>query len=306
MDDISAQLSVVPEEACQQIEQLLKTKLVELGRSGILVGMSGGLDSAVAVYLSVRSIGKDKVTAFYIPDRDSKGIHRDHAERIAHELGIQMENIDLTPTLDTLGVYDLLPIRFVPTQGLKSFLVKFGMRLTQSGEQEDLLHERFRSKPYSLISRGNAYANVKHRARMVILYYHAEIRNLMVVGAANKTELLTGTFSKWGCDQCADVMPIIHLYRSQLPTIAKYLQIPKEIRAKSADPDVLPGLDDKEQLLGSFQETDQILWGLENNRPREELIEQFGAKRLDRITALWESSRHMRESPYILYKSSEL
>ncbi len=93
---------------------------------------------------------------------------------------------------------------------------------------------------------------------------------------------------------------------AQLSVVPEYLQIPEEIRGKSADPDVLPGLDDKEQLLGSFQETDQILWGLENNRPREELIEQFGAKRLDRITALWESSRHMRESPYILYKSSEL
>ena len=87
---------------------------------------------------------------------------------------------------------------------------------------------------------------------------------------------------------------------AQLSVVPEYLQIPEEIRVKSADPDVLPGLDDKEQLLGSFYETDQILWDLENDQPREGLMEQFSAKRLDRITALWESSRHMRESPYTL------
>jgi NAD+ synthase len=134
--------------------------------------------------------------------------------------------------------------------------------------------------------------------RMVILYYRAEIQNLMVVGAANKTELLTGTFSKWGVDQCADVMPIIHLYRSQVNSIAKYLQIPEAIRTKSADPDVLPGLDDKELFLGSFSETDQILWGLENGHPREELIAFFGEVAYVRTSTLWEASRHMRESPY--------
>jgi NH3-dependent NAD+ synthetase len=98
-------------------------------------------------------------------------------------------------------------------------------------------------------------------------------------------------------------MPIIDLYRSQLPSLAEHLQIPEEIRTKPADPDVLPGLDDKEQLLGSFQETDQILWGLENDLSREDLIEQFGEKSLNRISTLWETSRHMRESPYRIDKS---
>lgn len=300
MDDISAQLSVAPEDACLQIEQFLRDKLEELGRSGILVGISGGVDSAIVLYLSVRSVGKDKVTAFYMPDRDSKGTHRDHAKRISGELDVQLENIDLSPTLNTLGVYDLLPLHYIPTRGLRSLAVRIGKAITETGELGDILHERFRSKPNSLIAKTNAYVSVKHRTRMIILYYHAEVRNLMVVGAANKTEYLTGTFIKWGCDQCADVMPIIHLYRSQLPSIAEYLQIPEEIRTKPADPDVLPGLDDKEQLLGTFQETDQILWGLENNLPREDLVDQFGEKRLNRITVLWETSRHMRESPYAL------
>jgi NAD+ synthase len=187
MDIISTHLSVVPEEICEQLEQFLRAKLEELGRSGILVGISGGLDSAIVLYLSVRSVGKDKVTAFYMPDRDSKGIHRDHAKLIAGELDIQLENIDLSPTLNTLGVYDLLPLHYIPTRGLRSFAVRIGKTLTETGELGDILHQRFQSKPNSLIAKANAYVSVKHRTRMVILYYHAEIRNLMVVGAANKT-----------------------------------------------------------------------------------------------------------------------
>jgi NAD+ synthase len=298
MNNIQAHLHIIPEEVCDQIEDFLKSQLETLGRSGILIGISGGLDSALALYLSVRGVGKERVRAYYLPEHDSKPLHRKHAQWIAHELGIRMDIIDLTPILKTIGVYRLLPIRFLPTRRLKSTLVRFGRRLTESGEPEDLLQERFRGKPNSLISKGNAYASIKHRMRMVLLYYHAEIHNLMVVGAANKTEWLTGTFSKWGVDQCADVMPILHLYRSQLMSIAEYLDIPEEIRSKAADPDVLPGLDDKERLLGSFQVTDQILWGLEHGLSQEDLATQFGEKIFDRILGLWESSRHMRQSPY--------
>jgi NAD+ synthase len=63
----------------------------------------------------------------------------------------------------------------------------------------------------------------------------------MVVGAANRTEWLTGTFSKWGIDHCADIMPLLHLYRSQLEKIAEYIHVPEPIRKKAADPDVMPG-----------------------------------------------------------------
>jgi NAD+ synthase len=139
---------------------------------------------------------------------------------------------------------------------------------------------------------------IKHRLRMILLYQEAEIRNLMVVGAANRTEWLTGTFSQWGCDQCADVMPILHLYRSQLDPLAAYLGVPDEIRAKPADPDVMPGIDDKEALLGSFEVVDQILWGLENEVERAELVDAYGLRDVEHIEVLVELSRPMRAAPF--------
>jgi NH3-dependent NAD+ synthetase len=95
-------------------------------------------------------------------------------------------------------------------------------------------------------------------------------------------------------------MPIIHLYRSQLPAIAAYLGIPAEVRDKTADPDVMPGIDDKEQLLGSFAQTDQILVGLERGVERETLAAHFGEPLVARVAQLYALSRHMRVAPYTL------
>jgi NAD+ synthase len=148
-----------------------------------------------------------------------------------------------------------------------------------------------------MMARANAYAMAKHRLRMLLLYQQAETTNAMVVGAANKTEWLTGTFALWGCDHGADIMPIIHLYRSQLPTLAAYLGVPVRIRAKPADPDLVPGAEDKE-LLGSFAVADQILWGLEHGVELGELMQAFGKDAVQSVTALHQLSQSMRDAPY--------
>jgi NAD+ synthase len=135
---------------------------------------------------------------------------------------------------------------------------------------------------------------------MVSLYLEAERQGGLVVGCANRTEWMTGTFTHWGCDHCADVMPIIHLYRSQLLPLAEYLNLPKEIIQKKADPDVLPGMDDKGQLLGSFETTDLILWGFKNGITIEELNNEFGADQVSYIQTLVENSTHFRDTPYSL------
>ena len=135
---------------------------------------------------------------------------------------------------------------------------------------------------------------------MAALYLVAERSQGFVIGAANKTEWMTGTFTQWGCDHCADVMPIIHLYRSQLIPLAVHLGLPEEIIRKKADPDVLPGLEDKGTLLGSFHDTDLILWGLENQIPLDQIRERFGPDKVDFIQKLVESSAHYRETPYSL------
>ena len=300
MEWIRDRLQLNLEATCQQIERLLQTKLQTLNRAGILVGLSGGLDSSVVAYLAVRSVGREKVTLINLPEQDSKPIHRQHAALVAETLGVELQVRDLTPILDAIGSYDLLQLWHLPGRRARGWLVRLGKALVLGRNKEGVLAARLQPKPHSLVAKGNAYAIIKHRMRMVLLYHYAEIGNLMVVGAANKTEWLTGTFSQWGCDQCADVMPVVHLYRSQLQALADYLGLPEPVRSKPADPDVMPGIEDKGKLLGSFEQTDAILWGLENRLDVGEMAATFGREAVERVRHLVELSAYMRQVPYDL------
>jgi len=288
-----------PSAACHQIADFIEAKRIALKRDGVILGLSGGLDSAVVAYLTAMGVKKERITLLYMPDKDSKKIHREDAFRVAGELGIDLQSQPLSRILETMGVYDLIPLRFAPGRRLKEILVQFGRRMAGI-DPGNLLSNRLNPPPNSLLSKGNAYVLIKHRLRMLILYYQANIHNLLVIGAANRTEYLTGTFSQWGCDQCADIMPVLHLYRSQIEDLAAYLKIPEQIRVKPADPDLIPGLDDKSKLLGSFLTADHILWGLEHGVPIELLAESYGVDQVDRLEKLYKDSRFMREVPYTI------
>ncbi|MHA1719725.1 MAG: NAD(+) synthase [Promethearchaeota archaeon] len=300
MEQITKGLYVDPPKFCSDIENLIKNTLKNLNRDGAVIGLSGGLDSAIAATLTIRSLGKEKVHLVNMPEKDSKKIHRIHAKRLAEYLGIPLVVKPINSTLRSLGTYKLLPLRFVPGRKLRKKLIQFGRKKFLPKNGEGVLIQRLKPKANSWVAKGNAYAIAKHRIRMVTIYQYAEVRNLMVVGAANRTEWFTGTFSKWGVDHCADIMPIAHLYRSQLEQLAEYLEIPEYIRNKAADPDIMPTVDNKGDMLHSFKLADQILYGIEKNIDKSILIKEFGEKNVESLYTLWEYSKHMRESPYHL------
>jgi NAD+ synthase len=304
MDKILQGLQIYPPDICQDIEGLIQSTMINLHRDGAVISISGGLDSAVAATLTVRSLGVEKVHLLNLPERDSKPIHREHAKRLAKQLGIQLTVKSITSILRAAGSYRLLPIGYVPGRKFRARIVDYGKSRFLRNRGDQLLAERLQPKANTWVSKGIAYAFAKHRIRMVLQYQYAEIHNLMVVGAANRTEWLTGTFSKWGVDHCADLMPLIHLYRSQLEDIAEYIQVPDFIRTKAADPDFMPGIDDKGSLLGGFGTVDQILIGLEMKIDREELCQIYGIESVERVIRLMELSKHMRESPYQLEVNS--
>ena len=303
-----------PELEQRKINNLIKSALNLLHRDGAIIALSGGLDSAVTAALTVKALGKDRVLAINLPERDSKPIHQQHAKRMAKHLDIAFKRIRITNAVKTIGAYKLLPLRIIPSRKLRNKAVDYGKKHFLNHHGEHLLENRLDPPKNSWIARGNAYAIAKHRIRMVKIYQLAELQNLMVVGAANRTEWLTGTFSKWGVDHCADVMPIVHLYRSEVEILAKFLNIPDWILMKSADPDIIPGDINKEQLLGGFKQTDEILRTVENyfnkiqstswlkyrTDLKEELYKTFQKDDVDNILALFENSAHMRESPFHL------
>ena len=298
MDNILPRLELSPSAACDEIEEFIRGTLQNLHRDGAVVSVSGGLDSAATATLTLRSLGAEKVHLLNLPDRDSKPIHKRHAKLVANHLGIPLKEKSITPILRAGGSYRLLPIGYVPFQRIRTFLVNYGKSRFLADREDRLLADRLEPEPGSWFARGNAYSLAKHRTRMVMAYQYAEVHNLMVVGAANRTEWITGTFSKWGIDHCADIMPVLHLYRSQLEKIADYLEVPETIRSKAADPDVMPGIDDKGGMLGDFAIVDQILFGVENGVGVDELSQVYGQEQVSWIIELNELSKHMRESPY--------
>jgi NAD+ synthase len=292
--------NINPEKSREEITTFLRKSCQELNRAGLILGLSGGLDSSLLAYLAVASLGKEKVQAVYLPDKDSKACHREHAQQVADSLKLPFLVWDITPCLDALGVYSLLPLRYLPGKNLKSGAVKLARRIFNNKSPGSILHDRLSTSGSEWIAKGNAYINSKHRMRMVALYHQAERECLLVAGAVNRTEWLTGTFSKWGCDHCADINPLLHLYRSQIKSLAEYEGVPEIILNKAADPDLMPGLDDKEELLGPFEKVDLILYGLENGIDREILLQYGSESEIINLERLMAESEHMRHSPYSL------
>ena len=113
--NIPQELKIDPAAICFEIEELIRKSLSNLNREGAVIGLSGGLDSAVAAALAIRSLGKENVQLVNMPERDSKRMHRKHAKQLAKHFGIKLKTIRLTPTLRKIGTYKLLPLRFIPT-----------------------------------------------------------------------------------------------------------------------------------------------------------------------------------------------
>jgi NAD+ synthase len=293
-------LALDPVKEVEKITSFIQDQFQILNRKTAVIGLSGGLDSSLAASLALISLGQDRVICCYLPERDSKRIHRQHALMLSEKLDLDLHFYNISQALSAMGVYQLLPLRFIPGRKLKENAVHFGKKRFLNHSQRKALTARLSARGGPWVARTNAYISAKHRLRMVALYKTAERVRGLVIGAANKTEWMTGTFTQWGCDHCADIMPLIHLYRSQLVILAEHLDIPQEILQKKADPDLLPGLDDKGALLGSFENTDLILWGIENGISAADLESKFGSDQVRYIIDLIKNSDHYREAPYSL------
>ncbi len=123
-----------------------------------------------------------------------------------------------------------------------------------------------------------AQVSSKQRARLLATYKIAEENNLMVAGSSHKTEQMVGLFVKYGIDDCADMMPLKNIYRSQILQLAEFIGIPPEILRRSPNPDILPGITDKYQgYFGiDYLKVDLILLGLQMELSTDEIARQLG------------------------------
>jgi len=277
---------------CPKIEKFITTKLQEMGRAGIVIPISGGLDSSVVAALCANAVGKDKVIGLMLPEKKGNPDALQFAHLLARHLGIKTVTIDISRILKPLGTYRFFANRF-SRSSQKAFVSKLSPEVTRT-----LFFSILDGNSKPIVRQGMASMASKHRIRFVVAYKYAEDQNLMEVGCAHKSEDLLGLFSKFGVDDNADVMPLKNLYRTQILQIARYLKIPQEIIERSPNPDMLPGIDDKYlDVLGVESGViDLILYGLEQDLSNPEIARQLGLEtnKVNEIKGLVKATSHMR------------
>ena len=295
-------LSIDPAHVAQKIERFLKEHASALCREGAVLGVSGGIDSALVATLAVRAFGPEQVLALLLPERDSSADSERDALVVIRQLGIRHKKIDLAPMLSALGTYKRVPLHFLRVRKIKATVIRqqhdqHSRALGELPFLAGLLGTRGLSRQRTLDA-GQAYARAKHRVRLVTLYFHAELNNHMVLGTTNKSEAMSGFVVKWG-DNVADVEPILPLYKTQVRELARYLGVPETIIEKAPSPDLLPGITDEYALGMSYDRLDQILSGLEQGHEPKAIADdlQIGLAQVGYVSELIRRSAHMRELP---------
>lgn len=229
------------------VATLTRQVVATLGRRGAVVGLSGGVDSSVVAALCVRALGREKVLGLLMPEHHSSGDSLKLGRAIAAELGIETIVEDIGPALGALGAYRRQEeaIRaVVPDYGdgwkcklvLPSIRESTGItvtRLTVQDPQGAVTTVRMPPEGYLQLV---AATNYKQRLRKMTEYYHADRLRYAVVGTPNRLEHDQGFFVKQG-DGMADIMPIAHLYKTQVYQLAEYLGVPEDIRRRSPTTD---------------------------------------------------------------------
>jgi len=300
---LKAEMKINPEKVALSLENFIREYTEKLEREGAILGLSGGIDSAVIAALCVRSLGPEKTLALIMPEKDSKKEHTKDALNFARELNIKAKLDDITPYLEELGVYKLFPLDKILSSGkLKGALVRKAYHFYERKTGKLPFLESlsgFKDKEYnSYLAKGNAYYRAKHRLRMMLLYLYAELENRLVVGAANKSEYKIGFFIKHGCDDATDIMPLLNLYKTQVRELAQYLNIPARIIKKPPSPDVMPGIVDDEEVIGiSYEKMDLILLALEKGWKLADIVKTLGIEEDEviYIKNLMQKSEHMRK-----------
>jgi NAD+ synthase len=236
-------LSIDAAKATEHIAGIVRDLVLRtLRRRGVVLGLSGGVDSSVAAALCVRALGPERVLGVLMPEADSSPDSTRLGRLVAETLGITSVLEDIAPILDAAGCYRRRD------DAIRSVVPEYDSRYRCKIVLPDLVATR-RYPVFSVVVRSpggierqarltaEAYlgvvaaTNFKQRVRTMIEYYHADRLQFAVVGTPNRLEYDQGFFVKNG-DGAADVKPIAHLYKSQVYMLARYLGIPEEIQRR--------------------------------------------------------------------------
>ncbi|MBP1910452.1 NAD+ synthase [Methanolobus bombayensis] len=201
------------------IIEFIRDKTIESGVKGAVVGLSGGIDSALTAYLTVEALGKENVLGIHMPELNLTPAEDVlDATEVASRLGIEFKTVDISGIIS--GYMDSIP---------------------ESSESDS-----------------HANGNLKARIRMSVLYYYANYMSRMVMGTGNKTEILLGYFTKYG-DGGVDLEPIGDLYKTEVREMSVLMDIPEEIISKAPSARLWADQTDEDELGITYELVDRFL-----------------------------------------------
>jgi NAD+ synthase len=314
-------LDVLKIDPKQELEKLSKFIVEQVNgvfhRKGVVVGLSGGIDSACIAAVAVHAMGKDKVKGLILPETESNPISSEFAVKHARTLGIEHRQVDITPTVDSVVNYKwrddymqkLIPeykpgYKYnisLPTDLLDRDTYNFYWLQVQMPDGE-IKKKRMNLEEFRTIT---SFANIKIRARMLHLYAEADRRNLVVVGTTNRTEYILGDFCKYG-DGGTDIEPLTHLYKKQIYQLSEYLKVIPEIMQRQPSPDTfsLPVSDQEFFFRIPFDKLDHLLYAWDHDVPVADVakvlnISKDAVKRAFKdFSSKNRATAHLREGPH--------
>jgi NAD+ synthase len=246
-------------ETQKRICRFIKEYVENTGAKRIVLGLSGGIDSATIAALSSLAIGGENVLGLMLPESENfnqKDV--DDAKGVAEQFHLETQVCDISDALNC--IYGTIPVF----------------------DQSDKLCK----------------GNVKARTRMIYLYYYANKQSRIVCGSSDKSESMMGYFTKWG-DAASDIAPIMDLYKTQVRKLAIYLGIQKELAEKPSTPSLWPNQLAESELGIKYENLDLVLFGLERFMSPEEVAEQLGIEEVlvNKVKTRWLANEHKRRMP---------
>ncbi|HEV8444436.1 MAG TPA: NAD(+) synthase [Steroidobacteraceae bacterium] len=326
MNSDSFSARVLELDAAAEIERIA-IRLREITRGmrkrGLIVAISGGIDSSVCAALAVRAIGAQRVFTLILPERDSSGDSARRAQLLAAQFGLQPLTVDIAPMLEAAGCYrwrDEAMHRVIPGYG-PGWRSKIAIRgalqgqinhfhlVAQSpaGEMHDV---RMPLPEYLQIVAATSF---KQRTRKMIEYFHADRLNYAVIGTPNRLEYDQGFFVKTG-DGAADIKPIAHLYKTQVYALARELQLPAEITSARPTTDTYSLAQGQDEFYFAlpYEQMDLALWARNHGVSPEALGEVLKitpdhARRIyEDIEAKRRATHYLHQAPVLIDDVAEI
>ncbi|MCR6635254.1 NAD(+) synthase [Devosia sp.] len=297
------------ERIVTEMRRLLRA---DLKRRGLVLGLSGGIDSSVCAALAVRAVGAERVFGLYMPENDSDPESLALGQSVAGTFGFAAEIEDIGPALSAMGCYerrDAFIRQLVPGYGvgwvckvvIANPLEGLGLAVSSlvvqppGGEQQKI---RLTAEVYQGII---AATNMKQRTRKQLEYFHADRLNFAVIGTPNRLEYDQGFFVKNG-DGAADLKPIAHLYKSQVYQLARHLGVPETICRRPPTTDTWSMAQSQEEFYFSlpYDRMDLCLYGLNHGLPAAEVAAAAGLTHAQ-LEAVWADIERKRVATRYLH-----